>query len=200
MLTEIESHSDVGALPLGERVLVTLFHSASARTGGFSTVDLLGMSASGWFVLMALMFVGAATASMGGGIKVNVLGALLATLWSVARGREDVEVFGRAIPRETIFKALAVLMGSATYVMLMAIVLVTVERGDPVRLMFEIVSAFGTVGFSLGVTGELSAAGKLVVIMTMFVGRLGPLTLMAALARQRAPQLVRYPEEKILIG
>jgi trk system potassium uptake protein len=200
LVTEVDTHSLVGQLPLGERVLVAAFHSASARTGGFSTVDLGQMSPSGWFVLMALMFVGASTASMGGGIKVNVLGALLGTVWSVARGLDEVEIFKRVIPRETIYKALAVIMGAATFVMVMTIALITIERADPAHLMFEIVSAFGTVGYSLGVTSQLSSAGKLVVITTMFVGRLGPLTLIAALARRRAAPLLHYPEERVLIG
>jgi trk system potassium uptake protein TrkH len=200
LLTESESASAIQQLPLGERLLVALFHSVSARTGGLSTVSIVALSHAGWFVLMALMFVGAATASMGGGLKVNVLGALLATLWSVARGREAVQAFERTIPRETVYKALAVMMGSATLVMVMTILLNLAERGDPLRLMFEVVSAFGTVGFSLGATPHLSPAGKLIVIATMFVGRLGPLTLVAALARRPAPQLLRYPEERILIG
>jgi trk system potassium uptake protein len=200
LFTEFESTSSLAQMPWGERLMVAVFHSASARTGGFSTVPLVEMSAAAWFVIMPLMFVGAATASMGGGVKVNVLGALLVALWSVARGREDVEVFERTIPRETIYKALAVMIGAATFVMLMTVSLTFIERLDPLHLMFEVVSAFGTVGYSLGVTPYLSTASKLVVVVTMFVGRLGPLTLIAALAQQPAAQLMRYPEEKILIG
>lgn len=200
MLTEFEAHSPMAQMPWGERLLVAVFHSASARTGGFSTVPLVDMSAAAWLVLMPLMFVGASTASMGGGVKVNVVGALIATLWSVARGREDVEVFERTIPRETIYKALAVMIGAATFVMVMTIALTFSERLDPLHLMFEVISAFGTVGYSLGVTSQLSSVGKLLVVITMFVGRLGPLTLIAALARQPAARYVRYPEEKILIG
>ena len=200
LLTEIESGSPVGQLPWAERVLATVFHSASARTDGLSTVALSEMSEAGWFVLMALMFAGAATASMGGGIKVNVLGALLVTLWSVAQGREEAEAFGRTIPRETVYKALAVLIGSATFVMLITISLTITEPFAPLPLMFEAISAFGTVGYSLGVTPHLSPVGKLLVIVTMFVGRLGPLTLVAALARRPAPLPVRYPDERILIG
>ena len=200
LFTEFDSASSLAQMPWHERLMVAVFHSASARTGGFSTVPLVEMSAAAWFVIMPLMFVGAATASMGGGVKVNVLGALLVALWSVARGREDVEVFERTIPRETIYKALAVMIGAATFVMLMTISLTFIERLDPLHLLFEVVSAFGTVGYSLGVTPDLSTAGKLVIVLTMFVGRLGPLTLIAALARRPTAQLKHYPEEKILIG
>jgi trk system potassium uptake protein len=200
LITESETHTLLGELPWGERILVAVFHSISARTGGLTTVPLAGLSSGGLLVLMALMFVGAATASMGGGIKVNVLGALLATLWSVARGRDEVEAFGRTIPRETIYKALAVLMGSATLVMVMTIVVVTLEGSEPLPLMFEIVSAVGTVGYSLGASAQMSPAGKLVVALTILIGRIGPLTMIAALARPPSLQHVRYPDEKILIG
>jgi trk system potassium uptake protein len=200
LLAELNSRSFVEQLPWGERLLVSFFHSASARTGGFSTVPLVEMGAPAWFLLMMLMFIGAATASMGGGVKVNVFGALVFTLWSVGRGREESEAFGRAIPRETIYKALAVLLGAATFVMLITIAINISENQDPLHLMFEVISAFGTVGYSLGVTPDLSSTGKLLIALTMFVGRLGPLTLIAALARLPTPQHVRYPEEKIMIG
>jgi trk system potassium uptake protein len=199
-LTELEPHSTLAGLSWGERLLVAVFHSASARTGGFSTVSLADLSAASWLALMPLMFIGAATASMGGGVKTNVIGVLLATLWSVARGREAVEAFESTIPRETINKALAVMMGAVTFVMLMTITLTLSERLDPLQLMFEVISAFGTVGYSLGITPNLSTTGKLLIVLTMFVGRLGPLTLIAALARQQSTQLLHYPEEKILIG
>jgi trk system potassium uptake protein TrkH len=200
LITETESRSPVGQLPWGERFLVSAFHATSARTGGFSTIALTDMSAAGWFVLMALMFTGAATASMGGGIKINVLGVLLMTLWSVARGREEVVAFGRTIPRETIYKALTIMFSSATFVMLITILLTITEHLPPLHLLFETVSAFGTVGFSLGVTPNLSTAGKLLIVITMFAGRLGVLTMIAALARHPSAQLRGYPEEKILIG
>jgi trk system potassium uptake protein len=200
VLTELTATSFMDQLPWGERILVAFFHSASARTGGFSTVPLLEMSASAWFLLMILMFIGASTASMGGGVKVNVLGALLFTMWSVGRGREESEAFGRTIPRETVYKALGVLLGAAAFVMVMTIAVNISEAMDPLHLMFEVTSAFGTVGYSLGVTPELSVTGKLLIAFTMFVGRLGPLTLIAALARMPTAQHVRYPEEKIMIG
>ena len=96
--------------------MVSFFHSASARTGGFSTIDLTAMSPSAWFVLMMLMFIGASPVSMGGGVKFNVLGALLFTMWSVATGREESEAFGRTIPRETVYKALGLVLGAAAFV------------------------------------------------------------------------------------
>ena len=198
---EISPDSTLAQMTFGERVLVSLFQSTSARTGGLTTVPLVEMNPAAWFLLMALMFVGAATASMGGGVKVNVLGALLATLWSVARGREEIKAFGRTIPSETVYKALAVMIGSVTFVMVMTIGINISESLDPLFLMFEVVSSFGTVGYSLGVTPHLSDAGKILIVITMFVGRLGPLTLIAAIARrQKTIQLIHYPEEKILIG
>jgi trk system potassium uptake protein len=200
LLTELNTGTFSEQLPWGERFLVAFFHSASARTGGFSTVPLVEMGASAWFLLMILMFIGASTASMGGGVKVNVLGALLFTMWSVGRGREESEAFGRTIPRETIYKALGILIGAAAFVMVMTIAINLSETMDPLHLMFEVTSAFGTVGYSLGVTPDLSPTGKLLIAVTMFVGRLGPLTLIAALARMPTAQHIRYPEEKILIG
>ena len=200
LVTELDSGSPLAGLPWGERVMAAFFHSASARTGGLSTVPLGALSGASLFVLMALMFVGAATASMGGGIKVNLLGALLATLWSVSRGREAVEAFGRTIPRETIYQALAVMIGSVALVIVMTIVLSALEALDPLAVMFEVVSAVGTVGYSLGATAQMSAGGKLLIAMSMLFGRLGPLTMIAALARRQQAQHLHYPEEKILIG
>jgi trk system potassium uptake protein len=200
LLIELDVRSPLAELPWGERILVAGFHSASARTGGFSTIAIVEISPAAWFLFMILMFIGAATASMGGGVKVNVVGALIFTLWSVARGREEGEAYGRTIPRETVYKALAVMIGSATYVMVIVIALSLSESQDPLHLMFETISAFGTVGYSLGVTSQLSPIGKLLIILTMFVGRLGPLTLIAALARRPSAQLFHYPEEKIMIG
>lgn len=198
-LTELDSPFFVEELPWGERLLVSLFHAVS-RTGGFSTIPLIEMSAAAWFVLMILMFIGGSTASMAGGVKVNVVGALMFTVWSVARGREESEAFGRTIPRETIYKALAVVIGGVVFVMVMTIALNISETLDPTHLMFEVISAFGTVGYSLGVTRDLTTVGKLLIVVTMVVGRLGPLTLIAALARVQAPQHLRYPEERIMIG
>jgi trk system potassium uptake protein len=196
---ESESHSPVAQMAWGERLLVAGFQTAS-RTGGLSTVELVELSTASWFVLMPLMFIGAATASMAGGVKVNVVGAMLFFLWSVARGKDEVVAFERTIPRETIYKAMAVIFGALTFIIIMTVAINMVEDLDPLHLMFDVVSAFGTTGYSLGVTPDLSSTGKLLIMITMFVGRLGPLTLIAALARQQPTQLLHYPEEKILIG
>ncbi|MCS7220680.1 MAG: potassium transporter TrkG [Anaerolineae bacterium] len=190
----------VGQLPLGQRLLTAAFHSISARTGGFSTVPLAEFSQASLIGLLTLMFIGASTASMGGGVKTNTIGALLMTVWSIARGRLEVEAFGRTIPQETIYKALAVVTGAMLWVLGASTILAILEDHALMPLLLETVSAFGTVGYSIGITSELSVAGKLVIIATMFAGRLGPLTLVAALTRQPQLPAVRYPEEKILIG
>lgn len=197
---ESEAGTPMGKLPPGERLMAAAFHSASARTCGFTTLPLAELSGAGKLALLVLMFIGASSASMGGGVKTNTIGAILAALWSMAKGRDEAEAFGRTIPKETVYKALAVISGAAVWIGAASFVLAISESQELTALVFETVSAFSTVGYSLGATPRLTPLGRLVIAATMFVGRLGPLTVVAALARRWRPMPTRYPEEKILIG
>lgn len=186
---------------LGERLWTSYFQSVTARTAGFNSVDLTAYLPATQFFIVFLMFIGASSGSTGGGIKTNTLMILLVAMYSAIRGREQVTVFKRRIGYDIVLRALAVILLSLGLVLPVAFMLTLTEPGQPfMSLLFEATSAFGTVGLSLNVTPELSEPGKLIVIFTMFAGRLGPLTLAYALAQNKRVSKLGYPEEKVLVG
>ena len=154
-----------------------------------------------------LMFIGASPGSTGGGIKTCTFGVLLATGRSMLKNKDRVSVFRRTIPKEVVRRALLVLFLGLGWIFVAVFLLALSELKKAayldnffLRLLFEITSAFGTVGLSTGITPTLSATGKLIVIFTMFAGRVGPLTLALAVALQSERAAYKYPEEKIMIG
>jgi len=152
------------------------------------------------FFTMLLMFVGGASGSTAGGIKLNTFGMLVATIWSTIRGRERAGAFGRQFNTQQIHRALTLVMFSIGLVSLVVFILTVTEEFSFLNLLFETFSAFGTVGLSTGITPDLSMAGRLIITSTMFVGRLGPLTLALALIQRQRPTAYRYPEEAVRIG
>lgn len=187
-------------LPLQGKILASYFQAVTPRTAGFNTVDIGQLNPATQFFLIILMFIGASPGSTGGGIKTATFALLVLTVWSIARGKEDVELFRRRIPHWQVYKALAVVLLSIGLVTLVTLLLSVTERASFLAILFEAVSAFGTVGLSTGITPQLSPAGKLLIILTMFGGRLGPLTLAYALAQRHRKTTIRYPEEKIIVG
>ncbi|MEA5145983.1 MAG: potassium transporter TrkG [Candidatus Limiplasma sp.] len=179
--------------------LGALFHSVSARTAGFSTYPLGQFSNAGLFTLTLLMFIGASPGSTGGGIKTSTLFTLLQTVRGVASGKAPV-AFKRSIPRDVILKAFIVTLLSALVVCVGAFVLSVLEpEYSFMQNLFEITSAFGTVGLSTGITPFLSNASKILIVLIMFIGRLGPLTIASLWAYKTEPH-ARYSEENITIG
>jgi len=187
-------------LPLSGKLLAAYFQSVTPRTAGYNTVDIAGLRSATQFLLIILMFIGASPGSTGGGIKTTTFGLLLVAAWSLARGREEPEVMRRRILPEQVYKALAVTLLAMSLVTTVTLVLSITEKADFLSILFETVSAFGTVGLSMGLTPHLTSLGRMLIILTMFAGRLGPLTLVFALAQRRRKTFVRYPEEKVLIG
>lgn len=179
---------------------MAIFHSISVRTAGFSMQDVTqyGM-ASMWFLLI-LMFIGASPGSTGGGIKTTTFGLLVVALISTIQSREHIHVFDRHVKHQLIFKALAIFTMAFFIVCVSFFILLTTETIAFFPLLFESVSAFATVGFSLGVTSDLSVIGKLVIIFLMFFGRVGPLTLAIALTRRPKPAKYKLPDEHVLLG
>jgi len=176
------------------------FHSVTARTAGFSTINMANVADYTLFFTMLLMFVGGASGSTAGGVKINTFGMLVATIWSTIRGREHAGAFGRQFSTQQIHRALTLVMVSLGLVSLVVFILTITEEFSFLRLLFETFSAFGTVGLSTGITPDLSIAGRLIITATMFIGRLGPLTLALALIQRQQPAAYHYPEEAVRIG
>jgi trk system potassium uptake protein TrkH len=194
----------LGGEPLGTRVLMSLFQGVTPRTAGFATVTYSDMRDPTLAIQIALMFIGTAPVSTGGGIKVTTLALVFLIFLSQMRGHEEVSVFGRRIPRSLIAKSLTVLSLSVLLVSGAALALMISDEVPFFTALFEVTSAFGTVGLSLGsgygLATELSAFGKLLLAFVMFAGRVGPITIVVALGERSKPRRYTYPEEDIAIG
>ena len=199
-IIEWNNPQTLGSLPVEQRFLNAAFESATLRTAGFTALSPAGFAEASLFVVMALMFIGGASGSTAGGIKVNTFGLLGAVIWSSVRGRPSAEVFGRRIPHGVVYRALSVALLSIAFVFMVGLGLALTTQATFVETLFEAVSAFGTVGASTGITPELNDPGRLVAIVGMFVGRLGPITLVLALSARVRPVPYRPAVETIRIG
>jgi trk system potassium uptake protein TrkH len=188
-------------VPWHRQIVLTVFQSVSARTAGFSVMaNLQELTTASQVLLTGLMFIGTAPASMGGGITTGTLIVLALAMWSYARRLRSVQVSKRTIPADAVRRASAVLL-VALLVVVGATWLILLQQDAPLEdVAFEVVSAFSTTGLSLSYTSQLSSFGLVVIILCMLWGRLGALTVVAALGEQRRPELVEYPEERLLLG
>lgn len=187
--------------PWYRQLLLGFFQSVSARTAGFAGIQPFGkITPASQLLLMVLMFIGAAPASMGGGITTGTFAVMILSIWSYARGLPSVQVGNRSISGLMVRKAAAILTISL-FLVLLASWLLLITHNTPLNVaMFEVVSAFATCGLTLDFTFHLNSFGRLIIIVIMFWGRLGALTIVVAIAQQVPRQLVGYPEEQILIG
>ncbi len=205
ILTELFHYSGIWSLSWKERLLSTFFLSVSSRTAGFSTVDLGTLSESSLFLLILLMFVGASPGGTGGGVKTTTLAVMLLSILSYIRGVSEVVVFRRSVPRSQIHRAMVIITLSFTYISFVNLLIDRLEEKDFLATAFEVVSAFSTTGLSLG-SGEglsfcadFSAISKLLIVLTMIVGRVGILSFaIAMIGREREPRL-RHPEARLLL-
>ena len=201
LMFEGSNPETLGALPPAQRPLNALFESIAFRSAGMSTVAIGGLTGPMLFVAIGLMFIGTASGSTGGGIKLTTFSILLATIVSTVFGRPHTEAFGRRVPEVVVYRALSVALLSVALVFGTTLLLeITTGGGDVLRLAFETVSAFGTVGHSTGLTPILPDASKVLLVVVMFVGRLGPLTLVLALSARAKPVKYRPAVETIRIG
>ncbi len=187
-------------LGTSDLVLSSLFAGVMPRSGGFSTIDVSAMNEGTWLITDALMFVGGGSASTAGGIKVTTLAVLMLAIVGEARGDRDIEAYGRRVPRDTLRQAVAVAFIGATAVGAATFALLEMTGWTLDVVLFEVISAFGTVGLSTGVTPYLPEAGKYVLVALMFIGRTGTMTLAAALALRDRRRVIRFPEERPIIG
>lgn len=197
---EYDNPETFGAMPFGESVFQALFLSAMTRSGGFSFVDVGELYGSGTVVGSMLMFVGGGSASTAGGIKVTTLAVLALAVWSEAQGRQSVQIFGRRIPSDVQRVAVAVLAWGATIVALATIVVAQITHAPIAQVLFDVISAFGTVGLSTGLTEALPESALYVMAVTIFMGRVGTVTLAAAVAATSKSQLYALPVERPIVG
>ncbi len=199
---EFNNPATLGNLNMADKWWAAYFQGVVPRTAGFNTVDIAQLTLSSQVYMIALMFIGASSGSTGGGIKVTTFALLLFALWSVLTNKEDVNIFKRRIPSSLVYRALSIALSGIIFIFVIFFLLTITERGaDMSKLLFETVSAFGTVGLSAGFSGELSPMGRILITIMMFIGRVGPLTMAFALAiHSNNKAKIRYAEEKILIG
>ena len=197
----------LGPLPFNEAALAAFFQAVSPRTAGFNTLNIGDLSHPTLFVIMILMFIGAAPGGTGGGVKVTTFGITVAALWATVRGMPEPVIFRRRLNPTLVARAFFLSLIAFLAINVVAALLLITEARDLLPTLFETISAFGTVGLSTGeagsplsLSGHFTSAGQLLVAASMFMGRIGPLTLAVALARRRAAAPIRYPEGRILVG
>jgi trk system potassium uptake protein TrkH len=200
LFTERANPATLGAMSVGPRLLNAFFTSVTPRSAGFNTLDTAAMTESGLFVLIALMFIGGAAGSTAGGIKLQTFSLLLFAIVTSVRGGSEVEAFGRRVPGGYVLRAIAVALLALALVFVVSFALTLTEQSRFFSLVFESFSALGTVGLSTGITPDLSPTGRAILSLTMFAGRLGPLTLVLALAARERHTTYRWPEEGVKIG
>lgn len=186
-------------LSIPDKLLASLFQSVTARTAGFNTIDIAQLRDVTLLILIVLMFIGVAPSSTGGGVKITTFSVLLLSVRTLITRRERVEIFRRTIPNETVFKSIAIFLFYQTFLVVFVILILATQQGRFIDLLFESVSAMGTVGLSTGATFQLNGIGKVLISILMFVGRVGPLTLAMAL---REDQRIKtsYPTTRVTVG
>lgn len=183
------------------KIFSSLFQIITPRTAGFNTMDLNSLGFAVVFLLIMLMFIGASPGSTGGGVKTSTIGVIFAFIKSRMQARESVGLFYRTFPLEMVTKAFTLVSLAAALIFLSSFILLLTQPQASMReVLFEVFSAFGTVGLSLGLTPKLTPLGKIVIVITMYIGRIGPLTLLYAFSKEKAYGRFEYEEETVMIG
>lgn len=195
----LEYSNSFADFSLWEKILASYFQAVSPRTAGFNTIDLANLSETSILLIIILMFIGAGSGSTGGGIKLTTFVVIVLSVIAYLKGKEEIVIARRSISEKLIVKSLAITMISLLFVVSAIFILSITERAPLLYVFFEVVSAFGTVGLTLGLTYSLTVVGKFVIIAVMFIGKLGPLTLVYSFAKQEKEK-VRYPSEEVLTG
>ena len=198
---EYNNPETLGPMSIKNKILNAIFAGVSPRTAGFNSISLDGMTSGGKFLTIILMYIGGSPGSTAGGLKTATFGIIVLTVVSVIKGREETELFGRRLSKELVYRAFAILIISFSLVVVVTMLLcITQPKEQFIDLLYEATSAFATVGLTTGVTQRLNFIGKIIIMITMYFGRVGPLTVALALTNKRKSKGYRYPETKILIG
>jgi len=198
LLLEWGNPSTLAELPLGGKIMAGLFQAVTPRTTGFNTVPTAGLREASAFLIMLLMFIGASPGGTGGGVKTTTFALLLGVVMNIVRGGDKVEFFHRRVAPATVFRAISVVVLAFFLVFGVIMVLLVIQPAPFLDICFEVFSAFGTVGLSRGITAGLLDLSKFLLIITMYVGRVGIMTLVM-LRPSREKDLITYPEDRILI-
>lgn len=201
MIFILESVNSFKGMAWHEKVFSALFHSVSSRSGGLTTNDITNFSEATDIFISSLMFIGASPSSVGGGIRTTTFAIAVLFLFNFARGNQVINVFHRQIKLIDIFRSYAVILLATAMVMTALLILLITEPGVPVvSLLFEITSAFGTCGMSLGITSELSVVGKVIIMILMFIGRVGLISFLFTLGGKSRKVHYQFPKERVIIG
>jgi len=188
-----------GLSSLADKVWASYFQAVSPRTAGFNTLDIAGLDEATIFLFLLLMFIGAGSASTGGGIKLTTFMVIIFAVLTFLKGKKDIVIRNRSINLEVVLRSLAISTIGLVFIVTAVFILNISEEAPFLEILFEVISAFGTVGLSMGLTGSLTFIGKIVIIFIMFIGKLGPLTLAYSLAQPEKAK-IKYPTEDILTG
>lgn len=197
---EFNNPATLGSLDAADTTMQSFFLSAMTRSGGFAVLDMSELNGSSQIVAMMLMFVGGGSASTAGGIKVTTLAVIALAVWSEAKGRTSTQVFRRRIPSDVLRVALSVLAWGSTIVAVSTVIILQITKADVASVLFDVISGFATVGLSTGLTEQLPDSAKYVLAVTIVMGRVGTVTLAAAVAATSRSQLYSLPVERPIVG
>jgi trk system potassium uptake protein TrkH len=200
VIYKLEHMNQLVSYPVYQQYLIAFFQSVTLRTAGFNTISFGSMRSATLMFTVFIMFIGGAAGSTAGGIKVNTLGVVWAYIQSYKKGADNTLIYKHVVSKDSILQAFTIIIFGMLSIMTMSILLLITEDASTMEILFESVSAFATVGLSTGITPSLSVIGKLSIIILMFFGRLGPLTLLTASSRKSKTSRISYPEAKILVG
>ncbi|WP_442600069.1 TrkH family potassium uptake protein [Neobacillus sp. D3-1R] len=197
---EYGNPNTLAGLPtLGDKLWASYFQAVTPRTAGFNSLDIGSLNEDTIFLMLLLMFVGAGSASTGGGIKLTTFMIIIFSVITFLKGKREIVIAKRSIDESFIVRSLAISTIGIVFIFVAVFILNITEKASFLPILFEVISAFGTVGLSMGITGSLSFIGKIVIIFIMFLGKIGPLTLAFSLARPEKAK-IKYPNEDILTG